>query len=35
MKSEKIWRPLNTWGLVAITVMVALAMAVSILALAP
>jgi len=35
MKSEKIWRPLNTWGLMGITMMVALAMAVSILALAP
>ena len=34
-KNETIWRPLNTWGLVAITVLVVLAMAGSILAIAP
>ena len=34
-KTEAIWRPLNTWGLVAISMLVVLAMAGSILAIAP
>ena len=34
-KTEKIWRPLNTWGLVVIAMLIVLGMAGSIVAIAP
>ncbi len=34
-KTKKIWRPLNTWGLVVIATLVALSMACSIVAISP
>lgn len=34
-KTKTIWRPINTWGLVAISMLVVLAMAGSIMAVAP
>ena len=34
-KNEKIWRPLNTWGLMVITMLVVLAMFGSIVAISP
>jgi hypothetical protein len=34
-KNEKIWRPLNTWGLVVIAILIVLAMVGSIVAIAP
>jgi hypothetical protein len=32
---QKIWRPLNTWGLMVIAMLVVLAMAGSVIAIAP
>ena len=34
-KTEKIWRPLNTWGLMVIAMLVVLAMFGSIVAISP
>jgi len=34
-KNETIWRPINTWGLVAISMLVVLAMAGAIMAISP
>lgn len=34
-KTETIWRPLNTWGLVVVGMLVVLAMAGAVLAIAP
>ena len=34
-RNEKIWRPLNTWGLMVIAMLVVLAMFGSIVAIAP